>query len=439
MNGMSQVARDTLTGSRIRERRVMSGLKQADLARRAGISASYLNLIEHNRRRIGGKLLLDISQVLEVEPSSLSEGAEAGLIAQLREASAARAGSTAELDRTDEFAGRFPGWAELLSLSYQRIQSLEQTVETLNDRLAHDPELAASVHEVLSTVASIRSTAAILVDTEELEPNLRNRFHGNIDKDSRRLADSSKSLVRYLDEATDTATPQGSPQEDVETYLVEHAYHFPVLETGEATPEALVIHDPRLQSRSAQHIARGILEQYKRDAEALPLDVFTRALDEGPFDPTHLATRFRVGVQVVLRRMAALPAGLPGSDCGLVVCDNAGYPIFRKPTPGFVLPRFGVSCPLWPVFQALSAPGHAMLSTVAQAPSDDTQMACYSYAYPVGPPALNTPPLYQAIMLMRPATDAVVPQEVRPIGTTCRLCPRDCQARREPSILREGF
>ena len=61
------MARDTLTGSRIRERRIILGLKQAELARRAEISASYLNLIEHNRRRIGGKLLLDIAEILGVE------------------------------------------------------------------------------------------------------------------------------------------------------------------------------------------------------------------------------------------------------------------------------------------------------------------------------------------------------------------------------------
>ena len=58
------MTRDALTGSRIRERRVMAGQKQADLAKRIGISASYLNLIEHNRRRIGGKLLLNIAAAL---------------------------------------------------------------------------------------------------------------------------------------------------------------------------------------------------------------------------------------------------------------------------------------------------------------------------------------------------------------------------------------
>ena len=44
--------RAALVGSRIRERRSLLGLRQADVARAAGISPAYLNLIEHNRRRI---------------------------------------------------------------------------------------------------------------------------------------------------------------------------------------------------------------------------------------------------------------------------------------------------------------------------------------------------------------------------------------------------
>lgn len=74
---------ESMTGSRIRERRVMQGIKQAVLANDIGISASYLNLIEHNRRRIGGKLLLDIAARLEVEPQALTEGAEAALLGLL--------------------------------------------------------------------------------------------------------------------------------------------------------------------------------------------------------------------------------------------------------------------------------------------------------------------------------------------------------------------
>jgi len=190
------MGRDTLTGSRIRERRSIAGLRQAELARRVGISASYLNLIEHNRRRIGGKLLVDIARVLSVEPSMLSEGAEAALIATLREAAVDAMAVVAETDRADEFAGRFPGWAEVLAAGHRRIASLERTVETLSDRLTHDPHLAASLHEVLSTAAAIRSTASILAETGELEVEWRDRFHRNLNEDSRRL--SERAARRWL-------------------------------------------------------------------------------------------------------------------------------------------------------------------------------------------------------------------------------------------------
>ncbi|MCI5040986.1 MAG: helix-turn-helix domain-containing protein, partial [Donghicola eburneus] len=140
------MSRSALTGSRIRERRSMMEMRQADLARHVGISASYLNLIEHNRRRIGGKLLMDIASALQIEPAALSEGAEAHLVARLREA-AADGGKRTEIERVDEFAGRFPGWAELVVEKQRRIAALERTVEVLTDRLTHDPFLSAALHD----------------------------------------------------------------------------------------------------------------------------------------------------------------------------------------------------------------------------------------------------------------------------------------------------
>ena len=80
------VERASMVGSRIRERRLLKGMKQTELARIAGISASYLNLIEHNRRRIGGKTLNHLADILDVSPALLSQGAEATLLNALRDA-----------------------------------------------------------------------------------------------------------------------------------------------------------------------------------------------------------------------------------------------------------------------------------------------------------------------------------------------------------------
>ncbi|MDZ7809971.1 MAG: helix-turn-helix transcriptional regulator [Arhodomonas sp.] len=73
-------------GQRVRHQRQHLGLTQAALARSVGISPSYLNLIEHNRRRIGGSLLRRLADVLEVDLHSLSGAEEARTEADLVEA-----------------------------------------------------------------------------------------------------------------------------------------------------------------------------------------------------------------------------------------------------------------------------------------------------------------------------------------------------------------
>lgn len=437
------MGRDTLTGSRIRERRSIAGIRQAELARQIGISASYLNLIEHNRRRIGGKLLVDIARVLGVEPSMLTEGAEAALIASLKEA-AADAGPgavAAETDRADEFAGRFPGWAEVLAGGHRRVALLERTVETLSDRLTHDPQLAASLHEVLSTAASIRSTASILAETGELEPEWRDRFHRNLNQDGRRLAESSKALVTYLDESGSTEDRRGVPQEEVDSFFASHNHHFAGIESGEEAIEFLVQNAPELASQAARVIARAVLSQYAEDAASMPMQSFTAALEQDGGDPVMLARRFGADLASVFRRMAAMPEQVMSGEVGLVICDASGSILFRKPVTGFALPRFGASCPLWPLFGALSRPMVPIRRKVSQLGRTMARFDCLAVAWPQDTPEFEQDPQYRSIMLILPIpAEGVAGRDVQPVGGTCRVCPRsNCRARREPSILNEGF
>jgi predicted transcriptional regulator/transcriptional regulator with XRE-family HTH domain len=433
------MARDTLTGSRIRERRLIAGLRQADLARRVGISASYLNLIEHNRRRIGGKLLVDIAQVLGAEPGMLTEGAEAALIATLREAAADAGPVAAETDRADEFAGRFPGWAEVVAGAHRRIASLEQVVATLSDRLTHDPHLAASLHEVLSTAAAIRSTASILAEPGEIEAEWRDRFHRNLNEDSLRLAESSKALVSYLDDSGADKDRRSTPMEEVETFIGAHDHHFAALEDGSATPAQLAGEAAALTSDAARQVARRVLAQYASDAAAIPMEPLAGAVRQGGLDPIALARQFGVDLQIVLRRLAAMPEAVTGRPMGLVICDASGSILFRKPVRGFALPRFGASCPLWPVFTALTRPLVPIRRLVVQAGRGEARFDCYAVAYPVGQASFDLDPLYYSTMLIVADPDAGG-QPARPVGSTCRICPMpDCPARREPSVLSEGF
>lgn len=432
------MARDTLTGSRIRERRLMIGLRQADLAREVDISASYLNLIEHNRRRIGGKLLVDIAAALSVEPSMLTEGAEAALLATLREAAADASPTGAEADRIDEFAGRFPGWAELLARLFRRVGSLERTVETLSDRLTHDPHLAASLHEVLSTAAAIRSTAAILAEPGELEAEWRDRFHRNLHQDAERLAESSKSLVGWLDDSEAIEDRTGVPVEQVEAFVAGHGNHFPELEAG-GDIESVPLDD--LASGAAREIARVILGDYAADARAMPLPEMEAALDALGLDPVALARRFEVGLPAMFRRLASLPEGVLPYEVGLVICDASGSILFRKPITGFALPRHGESCPLWPLYTALGRPLTPIRRRVSQLGRNAVEFDCLAVAWPEEMLDFDSDPVIRSVMLILPvpATERGR-QPAQPVGASCRVCPRgDCPARREPSILSEGF
>ncbi|MEM9872310.1 MAG: short-chain fatty acyl-CoA regulator family protein [Pseudomonadota bacterium] len=434
------MAREALAGTRIRERRIMTGFKQADLARSLGISASYLNLIEHNRRRIGGKLLLDIASALGVDPSVLTEGAEAALIATLREAAASAGMSTPEAERVDEFAGRFPGWAEALAATHRRIAQLERTIETLSDRLAYDPNLAASVHEVLSTAASIRATASILAEDPDLSLEWRGRFHANLDTDSQRLADSSKALVGFLDAETGEAASGLSTQEEVEAFLTANTYRFDSLDADASNVADVLADAPELTTDAARRVARTVLRRIAADRSARSDAALRAAAAEHGQDPIAIANTCGVPVSLAMRRLALLTQ----DSLGLVIADRSGSLIFRKAITGFSIPRHGATCPLWPVFEAQARPGAVVCTRVEMLGRGTALFDCYAIADVVGPSAANVAPLTEATMLIVPVSaderSSGASASALPLGPSCRICPRArCPGRREPSILSEGF
>ena len=439
------MARSALTGTRIRERRTALGLKQADLARAVGVSAAYINLIEHNRRRVGDELLDKLARVLGAEPVALAEGAEGALFEGLREAAAGGDApvSQAELERIEEFVGRFPGWAAVLAARQKRVTELERVLENYSERMAQDPFLLTSLHEVISAVTGLRSTAAILVETEDIEPEWRARFLATIQEESLRLSDTAEALVGYLDAEEQAETGLATPLEQVEAWLEARNWHLTELEAVDPPAhERLIDGVPELASGAARKLALAHIAQVATDARALPLPEMTRALAALGADPAALAARFGVSLGTVFRRLAALPEGVPGlPPLGLVICDASGTLTFRRAAPGFALPRFGAACPLWPLFEALSRPMQPIRALVDMAGRLPQRYLTYAYCQPRAPGGFDGPVLMEAMMLILPPPDTpeIAAGPARPIGSSCRICPRAaCAGRREPSIMGEA-
>jgi len=433
------LARTVLAGTRIRDIRTAKRLKQVDLAKACDISPSYLNLIEHNRRRIGGALLLKIAAVLDVDASNVSEGAEAALTTALEGAAEAAEAANAEVERIEELTSRFPGWSRLVAEQYAKVRRLEQVVERLGDRLTHDPYLSASMHNVLSSVTAIRSASAILASGEKVEPEWQSRFHRNIYEDSQRLAGATEILVSYLDAETDTNSDGTLPQEDLDRWLAEQNHQFDVLERNpEASLDEIIAASDGLDSGAAKDLARRYLMQYAADLRVAPRDDLLRGLSAGA-SPGALAAEIGAQLPVVFRRLASLaPDDLPKghSEYGLVGCDGSGTLIHRKPIEGFEVPRYSGACPLWPLFQALSQPTVLISSNVAIAARDEKKFHTWAVSEASYPMGYDRPPAVTAWMLFQQRAPGDAAEPERRIGTTCRVCAeQNCAMRREASVI----
>jgi transcriptional regulator with XRE-family HTH domain len=426
-----------LTGSRLRERRAALGMRQADLAERAGISPSYLNLIEHNRRNVTAEVLARLAAALGAEPGAFAEGAEAALIEDLRAAAAAlpEAETPApEIDRAEDFAGRFPGWAGLTAGLQRRVSALERAVATLNDRLTLDPNLSGTLHELLSALSGVRAVASILAETDDLSPDWRQRFHQNLYRDSERLALGAEALVAYLD-GSETGEDAGtaSPQDEVEAWLDARGWHFPEIEEGRLDAALGAVEE--IASSAARDLARQHLRQAAADAAALPLEAVTARLAEIGPDPLRLAADFGAPVLAAMRRLAVLP----GAEAGLVMCDASGTLLMRKPAAGFSLPRFGAACPIWPLFSALARPGLPVSALVETARPSAGLFRALAFCEARPAFGFDGPDLRTAAMLVFAERSPREGRPALPVGPTCRICPRDgCPARREPSVLGAG-
>ena len=163
--------RPSLIGATLRERRRSLGITQAALAARTGISASYLNLIEGDKRSIGGALLKRLADELGLALSEIDGAAERRLVADLAElcGEPLLADLGLEPGSTSALAGRHRSWARALARLHRDWLDRGQAVNALSDRLHQDPFLSDAVHSLLTQATAIRSSAQILQSGEGLD------------------------------------------------------------------------------------------------------------------------------------------------------------------------------------------------------------------------------------------------------------------------------
>lgn len=222
-------------GIRISTRRKALGISQAELARRAGISPSYLNLIERNRREVGGTLLQRLAAQLDVDIGELTGEAEHKLVADLEEALAdpilatARPGPGA----AHALVASNPEAAAAIVRLYRAYMGALASADDYANRLRADPLFAQLLHRILSGITAVRSGAEILAEIPDLEDAERRRFLGSMTRETRGLTDVARTLIGEFERGAEHRRAL-SPVGELDDLLFERNNHFPGLEATAA-------------------------------------------------------------------------------------------------------------------------------------------------------------------------------------------------------------
>ena len=454
----------TIVGTRIRERRRQIGVTQAELARRIGISASYLNLIEKNKRGIAGPLLRKTADALSLRLDELDGATERRLHESLSEIAflPALRNLGAEAESAGEFIGRYPGWARTLSALARSEQEATEKARTLADRLTHDPFLGEQLHKMLTHVSAIRSAAEILEEFDDIPSDQQRRFHNIILEESNTLSVVGEALTAHFDKVHETDRTL-TPLDEVEALFEAHDNHFreiedaaaslshfltdPTLGSRQKRARAVVeetlspmIRDfvetqPQLETTAARNRAVVSLTEYAQRVALVPMGPLLNRALALKFDLEGLADSFSVGVETICHRLAAMPRRDDLPRIAYLQANAAGTIIEMLGIRDLVVSRYASACPLWVLFRAQQSP-EAMIRQRALFPSG-ARFVFVARARNTGATGFGKPRHYVTDMIAMTEKDAQMTVygpdpsvPVEEVGAACRICPREACVQR---------
>ena len=438
-----------LIGRTVRRLRTERGLAQQALATRLGISASYLNLIEHDQRAVTASLLIKLTEVLGVELAALSGSAERQLESGLREVLSDPMLGLEEVPEQEvaTLAASAPNAARAMLALYRAWRDAredssgialptgrrillpnEETRDFFHDRANHFATLEAAA-EAIGRAIGARPSEMNHAIAERLRRVHGLAVHvGPLDGALRRH--DAAARVLYLSESL--------PRESRGFQM---AFTLMLLETREAVDAAMAGAEPSTPE-AAQMIRIGLLN-YAAAALLMPYAAYLAAARELRHDIEALAARFGVSFEQAAQRLSTMQRdGARGVPFFFLRVDPAGNVGKRFSAAGFPFARFGGSCPRWVVHEAFTTPGRIRVQ-VSRLPDGATFLTIAQTVQ--GPPAHwgEPPPVHVVAMgcdITR-APELVYAEGIDldaaavGIGLSCRLCDRaDCRSRAFPPL-----
>ncbi len=437
-------------GLRVLRLRQQHGYSQAALARELGVSPSYLNQIERNRRPLTPavrqrlrQVLGDVSGLFDAdEPAALQEA----LGETLRDLGLPEV-STAEL-RT--MAGNLPQVSQALLDLHRRHLALREHAAALEFQLG-EPSAGQSLpagdsvrdffNRMHNHIPELDDLAEALfaewgLAPGHVAPRLRQLLadrHGVLVEVAPLQAGREK---RLFDAASRTLWLPDylEPGQQAFQMAVELALH------GYAAQIDAVIARTGFQDEARIAQARIGLSNYFAGALVMPYGHFLQAAESSGYDIELLAHQFGVGFEAVCHRLSTLARrSAPGLPFFFIRVDRAGNISKRHSATDFHFSQVGGSCPLWIVYEAFNQPGRILTQT-ARMPDGRRHfwLARQVSSGPVGhgqprktfAVALGCDLQHAERLVYSRGLDIHRPGNSVSIGPGCRVCPReDCMQR----------
>ncbi|MEW5850983.1 MAG: short-chain fatty acyl-CoA regulator family protein [Myxococcota bacterium] len=448
-------------GGRIRALRRQQNMSQAALAAALGISPSYLNLIEANRRPLTAQLLIKLAQHFKVDLASFAPEEDQRLVGELMEVFGDPLFESHPVTNVDvrELASSSPAAARSILTLYRAYQGARESADTLAHRVSDRDELSG----VGARLPSEEVTDFIQAHMNHF-PELESAADALVGEAVRNREDLYRGLVRFLEEVHGIRVYQARADTDA-TVLRRYDPGARTLTLSEllaprsrnfqlAHQIALLTHrrlldqlvdDPHLTTEESRALGRVALANYFAGAVLMPYQQFLDACHDVRYDVQLLGHRFRTSFEQVCHRLTTLRRpGAEGVPFHLIRIDIAGNISKRFSASGIRFARFSGACPKWNVFAAFLTPGLIRLQ-ISRMP-DGAMYFCLARTLNKEGGGYHSQPAVHAIGMGCPVAyaDKLVYSDgldlsrldtAVPVGVTCRVCERtECEQRAFPSM-----
>ena len=445
-----------MIGHKIRRLRGQLGLTQTDMAQTIGISASYLNLIEHNQRPVTVALLFKLGQSFDIDLKDFSSDDTSRLLADVTEffADPLIAGHSVSKREMRDFVNSQPNIAGALMQMYGAFRSMKDDMQTV---VSGDGE---------------RSGAGISSKAEQMRLFLQERdnYFQELEDTAEAFTESAGlsreslmgDLVRWLKDSRDIEV-QVIPADVMGSVLRQHDPHRSRIMLNESLRRPQRMFQLLLQVATLAHqdVIEGLVAKaedpdiadmlrnqfsgYFAAAVMMPYKPFLDAARKLRYDFDLIGRRFGVSFEQVCHRLTTLNRpGEKGITFFFVRVDPAGNVSKRLSAGGMQFAQYGGTCARWIVHHAFRVPG-TILTQVAEL---EEGQRVFTMARTVSPawtrPGDIAPEFAVGLGCdIKDAKDIAhadhhdlgMKASATPIGIGCHVCERpDCAQRSQPPL-----